>query len=66
MTNFDVVIIGGGPIGLACGLEAKKAGLSYVILEKGALVNSIVQLPFKHDLFLYQRKTGNWWCSICK
>jgi thioredoxin reductase (NADPH) len=32
MNWFDVVIIGGGPIGIACGLEAKKKGLRYVIL----------------------------------
>ena len=41
MRFFDVVIIGGGPIGLACGIAAKEAGLRYVILEKGALVNSL-------------------------
>ncbi|MFT4857335.1 MAG: thioredoxin reductase (NADPH), partial [Planctomycetota bacterium] len=37
MQIFDLIIIGGGPIGLACGVEAKKAGLNYVILEKGTL-----------------------------
>jgi len=35
MPTYDLLIIGGGPIGLACGLEAQKAGLNYVILEKG-------------------------------
>ena len=49
--NYDVVIIGGGPIGLACGLEAKKAGLNYVILEKGALVNSIYNYPQNMTFF---------------
>ncbi|MEP6713646.1 MAG: NAD(P)-binding domain-containing protein, partial [Ferruginibacter sp.] len=34
---YDVLIIGGGPIGLACGIEAKNAGLNYLILEKGTL-----------------------------
>ncbi|MFT6829069.1 MAG: thioredoxin reductase (NADPH), partial [Roseivirga sp.] len=43
--NYDLVIIGGGPIGLNCGIEAKKAGLNYVILEKGVLVNSIYNFP---------------------
>ncbi|MXV51246.1 YpdA family putative bacillithiol disulfide reductase [Pedobacter sp. HMF7647] len=49
--QFDLVIIGGGPIGLACGIEAKKAGLSYVILEKGALVNSIFNYPVNMTFF---------------
>ena len=35
--TYDLLIIGGGPTGLACGLEAQKAGLQYLILEKGAL-----------------------------
>src|SRR5450432_3305117 len=42
---LDIVIIGGGPIGLACALEAKKSGLSYLILEKGVLVNSLYHYP---------------------
>ena len=45
MDSFDVVIIGAGPIGLACGIEAKKAGLTYLILDKGCLVNSIYNYP---------------------
>ncbi|MFN8357449.1 MAG: YpdA family putative bacillithiol disulfide reductase [Spirosomataceae bacterium] len=48
---FDVLIIGGGPIGLACGLEAKQAGLSYVILEKGCLVNSLYNYPANMTFF---------------
>ena len=50
-TNFDLVIIGGGPIGLTCALEAKNAGLSYVILEKGALVNSLYNYPINMTFF---------------
>ena len=49
--NFQVIIIGGGPIGLACGIEVSKAGLSYVILEKGALVNSILDYPVNMTFF---------------
>ncbi|WP_316746243.1 YpdA family putative bacillithiol disulfide reductase [Pedobacter gandavensis] len=45
MNNYDVLIIGAGPIGMACAIEAKKAGLSYVIVEKGALVNSLFNYP---------------------
>jgi len=41
MSKYDVLIIGGGPIGLACGIAAKHAELSYVIVEKGCLVNSL-------------------------
>lgn len=49
--EFDVLIIGGGPIGLACGIEAKKAGLSYVIVEKGCLVNSLYHYPLNMTFF---------------
>lgn len=51
MTDYDILIIGGGPIGLACGIEAKKAGLSYVILEKGCLVNSLYNYPVNMTFF---------------
>ncbi len=44
-------MIGGGPIGLACGIEAEKAGLSYVILEKGCLVNSLYNYPVNMTFF---------------
>ena len=48
---LDVLIIGGGPIGLTCGLEARKAGLSYLILEKGVLVNSLYHYPSNMTFF---------------
>src|SRR5665647_3883307 len=48
---YDLIIIGGGPIGLACGLEAKKSNLNYCILEKGALVNSIYNYPVNMTFF---------------
>jgi thioredoxin reductase (NADPH) len=48
---LDVLIVGGGPIGLACGLEAKKAGLSYTIIEKGCLVNSLYHYPANMTFF---------------
>src|SRR5215213_4245211 len=47
----NIIIIGGGPIGLACALEAKKAGLDYVILEKGCLVNSLYNYPVNMTFF---------------
>jgi len=45
MQLYDVLIIGGGPCGLAAGIEAKKAGLSHLILEKGSLTESIRRYP---------------------
>jgi putative YpdA family bacillithiol system oxidoreductase len=45
MNKFDVVIVGGGPIGIACAIEALKRKLSYVILEKGTIVNSLYNYP---------------------
>src|SRR5918993_2723533 len=48
---YPIIIIGGGPIGLACGLEAKKAGLNYIILEKGTLVNSLYNYPVNMTFF---------------
>src|SRR5688572_2573804 len=49
--EYDVVIVGGGPIGLACGIEARKAGLRYIILEKGCLVNSLYHYPLNMTFF---------------
>jgi len=49
--KYDILIIGGGPIGLACGIEAIKAGLSYIILEKGCLVNSLYNYPANMTFF---------------
>ena len=48
---YDIIIIGGGPIGLACALEAKKAGLKYVVIEKGTLVNSVYNYPVNMTFF---------------
>lgn len=49
--HYTIIIIGGGPIGLACALEAQKAGLDYVILEKGCLVNSLYTYPVNMTFF---------------
>ncbi len=48
---MDIVIIGGGPIGLACGLEAKRAGLTYLIVEKGTITNSLFNYPLNMTFF---------------
>ena len=51
MTNVDVLIIGGGPIGLACGIACQKNGLTHQIIEKWALVNSIYHYPVNMTFF---------------
>ena len=56
MDTWDIVVIGGGPIGIACGLEAKKKGLSYVILEKGPIVNSLFNYPSNMQFFSSSEK----------
>lgn len=48
---IDVVIIGAGPIGLACGIAAKEQGLDYLILDKGTLVNSLYHYPLNMTFF---------------
>lgn len=56
MSLLDIVVVGGGPIGIACGLEAKKKGLSYVILEKGPIVNSLFHYPSNMQFFSSSEK----------
>ena len=48
---YDLVIIGAGPAGLCCGIEAQKNELEYLILEKGVLVNSIYHFPTNMTFF---------------
>ncbi|MEM0995003.1 MAG: YpdA family putative bacillithiol disulfide reductase, partial [Bacteroidota bacterium] len=48
---YDLIIIGGGPTGINIGIEAAKAGLKYLILEKGMLVNSIYNFPTNMTFF---------------
>ncbi|MEN7550199.1 YpdA family putative bacillithiol disulfide reductase [Rapidithrix thailandica] len=48
---LDVLIIGGGPIGLACGIAAKKKNLDFLIVEKGCLVNSLYNYPVNMTFF---------------
>lgn len=51
MNVVDVLIVGGGPIGLACGIEAKRLGLTARLIEKGALVNSLIGYPTGMEFF---------------
>ncbi len=53
---YDIIIIGAGPIGLACGIKAKEAGLSYLILDKGCLVNSLYNYPQNMTFFSTSEK----------
>jgi len=50
-TNIDILIIGAGPIGLTCGIEASKAGYSHMIIDRGCLVNSIYNYPMNMTFF---------------
>ncbi|MEB8330177.1 YpdA family putative bacillithiol disulfide reductase [Flavobacteriaceae bacterium KMM 6897] len=56
MKQIDVIIVGGGPIGIACGLEAEKKGLEYLIIEKGCIVNSLYNYPMTMQFFSSSEK----------
>lgn len=49
--TLDILIIGAGPIGLACGIACTQKSLSYLIVEKGALVNSLYNYPLNMTFF---------------
>lgn len=51
MEIVDILIIGAGPIGLNCALEAEKKNLTYVIIEKGTIVNSLYNYPLYMKFF---------------
>ncbi|MBP3840175.1 MAG: NAD(P)-binding domain-containing protein, partial [Chryseobacterium sp.] len=51
MEILDLLIIGAGPIGLNCALEAEKNGLNYLIIEKGTIVNSLYHYPLYMRFF---------------
>lgn len=48
---LDLLIIGAGPTGLAIAIEAEKAGLNYLVIEKGVLVNSLFRFPANMTFF---------------
>jgi len=54
--QLDIVIIGAGPIGITCAIEAKRRGLSYLVLEKGCLVNSLYNYPANMTFFSTSEK----------
>lgn len=51
MELYDILIVGGGPIGLNCALEAQKHNLKYLIIEKGTVVNSLYNYPLYMRFF---------------
>ncbi|WP_040282441.1 YpdA family putative bacillithiol disulfide reductase [Psychroserpens damuponensis] len=54
--NIDILIIGAGPIGIACALECKKQDLNYLVIEKGALTNSLFNYPLNMTFFSTSEK----------
>ena len=53
---YDLLIVGAGPIGVTCAIEAQKAGLKYVVIEKGVLVNSVYNFPTNMTFFSTSKK----------
>ena len=51
MESFDVVVVGAGPTGLACGIELRQRGLNTVLIEKGCVVNSLYNYPTHMTFF---------------
>ena len=48
---YDLLVIGAGPTGLACAIEAQKAGLRVVLVDKGCLCNSLFHYPAHMTFF---------------
>jgi thioredoxin reductase (NADPH) len=49
--TFDVLVVGAGPTGLACGIEAQRAGMRTVMVDKGCLCNSLFHYPSNMTFF---------------
>jgi thioredoxin reductase (NADPH) len=49
--SFDLLVVGAGPTGLACAIEAQKAGLRVVVVDKGCLCNSLFHYPAHMTFF---------------
>jgi thioredoxin reductase (NADPH) len=49
--SFDVLVVGAGPTGLACAIEAQRAGLNAVLVDKGCLCNSLFHYPSNMTFF---------------
>lgn len=55
-TKVEVLIVGAGPIGLSCGIACVQSNIPYLIIEKGALVNSIYHYPLNMSFFSTSEK----------
>jgi thioredoxin reductase (NADPH) len=51
MTTYDIICVGAGPTGLACAMEAKRAGMRPLVIDKGCLCNSIFHYPVNMVFF---------------
>src|SRR5215469_9781938 len=51
MTTYDVICVGAGPTGLACAMEAKRAGMKPLVVDKGCLCNSLYRYPVNMVFF---------------
>src|SRR5437016_14153040 len=51
METYDIICIGAGPTGLACAIEARRAGMRPLVIDKGCLVNSIFNFPVNMVFF---------------
>ena len=49
--SYDVICIGAGPTGLACAIEAKRAGMRPLVIDKGCLCNSLLHYPVNMNFF---------------
>ena len=54
---FDLVIIGAGPAGISAAYEAKKAGLVYLVIEKGLIGNTVYNYPRRAHRFFDDQRT---------
>lgn len=51
MSRFDVIVVGAGPTGLACGIELQRRGVDAVLFDKGCVVNSLYHYPTNMTFF---------------
>src|SRR6266404_182337 len=51
MKKYDLICIGAGPTGLACAIEAVRAGLTALVIDKGAICNSLYHYPVNMVFF---------------